>query len=103
MGLLHFLTDLSFLVVVISSPRDQLMGISRIFSVICYIITYYTACVLLFPDDLGDYKGFEDYFYSRKTWFFAVLAIIFGADTIDTLLKGKAYIQYWSLPLSFMK
>jgi hypothetical protein len=60
------------------------------FFVITYITIYYVLCALLFPDDLRDYKGgFEEYFYSRKKWFFSVLALSFVADVVDTLIKGK--------------
>jgi len=33
----------------------------------------------------------ENYFYSRKKWFFGVLAFSYMMDSIDTLLKGKQY------------
>lgn len=46
---------------------------------------------LLFPDDLRDYTGYENYFYSRKKWFFLVLGFSFVMDIIDTSLKGKEY------------
>jgi hypothetical protein len=61
------------------------------FFLVLYITMFYTLCALLFPDDLKDYKGYEDYFFSRKKWFFGVLAISFLADTVDTLMKGKDY------------
>jgi hypothetical protein len=48
----------------------------------------------LYPDDLVDYTGYEDYFYSRKNWFFAILAISFIADMIDTAIKGGNYFLY---------
>lgn len=59
--------------------------------IISYILLYYLLCAILYPDDLKDYKGYEDYFYSRKNWFFAILAVCFLADIIDTSLKGNAY------------
>jgi len=59
--------------------------------IICYIICFYVLSALLFPDDLKDYTGYEDYFYSRKKWFFAVLAFSYLMDIVDTLLKGKQY------------
>jgi hypothetical protein len=43
---------------------------------------------------LVDYTGYEDYFYSRKKWFFSILAISFGADIIDTAIKGGDYFLY---------
>ena len=62
------------------------------FFLILFITMYYTLCALLFPDDVKDYEDrYEAYFYSRKNWFFAVLAASFAADVIDTLLKGKTY------------
>lgn len=65
------------------------------FFVVLYITMYFSLCALLFPDDLNDYKGsFEDYFYSRKKWFFGVLAVTFIADIIDTWLKGKDYFLH---------
>lgn len=41
-----------------------------------------------------DYSGYEDYFYSRKKWFFSVLALSFGADIVDTAIKGGDYFLY---------
>jgi hypothetical protein len=48
--------------------------------IICYIIIFYVLSALLFPDDLKDYTGYEDYFYSRKNgfleyWYSAILWI----------------------------
>ncbi len=71
---------------------------------IVYILLYYGLCVLLFPDDLREYSGFEAYFYSRKKWFFAILALIFAADFLDTYLKGKQYAAHlqWEYPIRNM-
>ncbi|MHA4807818.1 hypothetical protein ACX0G9_06920 [Flavitalea flava] len=70
--------------------------------VILYITLYYTLCALLFPDDVKDYNNdYEAYFYSRKKWFFGVLAVTFLADVIDTILKGKDYFLQatWEYPI----
>ena len=40
------------------------------FFVCLYASMYYFLSVLLFPDDLQGYDGFEDYFLSRRVWFF---------------------------------
>lgn len=72
------------------------------FFVIIYITMYFTLCALLFPDDLKDYEdSYENYFYSRKKWFFGVLAATFAADVIDTSLKGASYFQHfgWEYPV----
>lgn len=60
---------------------------------ICYILLFYLLCAILYPDDLNDYAGYEDYFFSRKNWFFGILAICFLADIIDTSLKGHGYFE----------
>ena len=63
------------------------------FFVILYAILFYFLCTLLFPSDLKDYSGYEDYFLSRRKWFFGFLAATFVADIIDTTLKGSAYLH----------
>ncbi len=59
---------------------------------IFYILLFYMLCSILYPEDLNDYMGYEDYFYSRKKWFFSILAVSFLADLIDTALKGDKYL-----------
>jgi hypothetical protein len=63
------------------------------FFIILYAILFYFLCTLLFPSDLKDYEGYEDYFLSRRRWFFGFLAATFVADVIDTSLKGSAYVH----------
>jgi hypothetical protein len=63
------------------------------FFLIFYAILYYFLCTLLFPLDLKDYSGYEDYFLSRRRWFFGFLAATFVADVIDTSLKGSGYVH----------
>ncbi|HEV7248387.1 MAG TPA: hypothetical protein VGN93_15540 [Shinella sp.] len=58
---------------------------------ISYCCLFFMLAVLLFPTTLDDYAGYEDYFYSRRKWFFGVLALVFAVDLLDTALKGKAY------------
>jgi len=74
---------------------------SLYFFLIVYIMMYYFVCTLLFPDQMGEYAGFEEYFYSRKSWFFGVLGVTFAADIIDTVIKGKEYMDhlYWDFPI----
>ncbi|HEY7211770.1 MAG TPA: hypothetical protein VH477_15980 [Bryobacteraceae bacterium] len=54
-------------------------------------------CTLLFPSDLSDYAGYENYFISRRRRFFAILAVTFVADVFDTLMKGFAYLHSFGL------
>jgi hypothetical protein len=63
------------------------------FFVILYAILFYFLCTLLFPSDLQDYSGYEEYFLSRRYWFFGILAATFIADIVDTNLKGSAYLH----------
>ena len=63
------------------------------FFIICYIIIFYMLCAILYPDDLKDYTGYKDYFFSRKNWFFGILALCFVADIIDTNMKGDTYVS----------
>jgi hypothetical protein len=67
------------------------------FFVILYAILFYFLCTLLFPSDLHDYSGYEDYFLSRRKWFFGILAATFVADIIDTNLKGSAYLHSFGI------
>src|SRR5271170_7707784 len=67
------------------------------FFVILYSILFYFLSTLLFPSDLKDYAGYEDYFLSRRRWFFGFLAATFVADIIDTSLKGSAYLHSFGI------
>jgi hypothetical protein len=67
------------------------------FFVILYAILFYFLSTLLFPSDLNDYTGYEDYFLSRRLWFFGFLAATFVADIVDTSLKGHAYIHSFGI------
>jgi hypothetical protein len=77
------------------------------FFLIIYIIVYYILCALLYPDDLKDYKGYRDYFYSRKKWFFGFLGASYVLDVIDTWIKGSDYLhhygwEYWTRNISHL-
>lgn len=61
--------------------------------IVAYVVIFYITCSLLFPDDLKEYEGYKDYFYSRKTWIFTLLALLFVADVGDTLIKGREYYE----------
>ena len=59
-----------------------------------YATLLYLLCTLLFPEDLADYSGFEDYFHSRRQWIFGLMALLFVLDVGDTLLKGLPYLRF---------
>lgn len=69
--------------------------------IIGYIMIYFVISHILFPDDLKDYTGYKDYFYSRHKWLYGFLAVLFAADFIDTMIKGKEYSQHlgWELAI----
>ncbi len=60
--------------------------------VLFYAFLFYLLASLLFPDDLTDYTGFEDYFFSRRRWFFGLLALTLVVDVFDTIIKGADYL-----------
>jgi len=64
-----------------------------------YAVLIYLLCVLILPEQIGEYNGYRDYFYSRGQWFFSVLAVMIVVDLADTLLKGRDY--YNRHPVSF--
>jgi hypothetical protein len=69
--------------------------------VLLYVILYYIICVVISPDDISEYSGYEEYFFSRKNWFFSLLAICYVLDFVDTMLKGMDYFKSlnWEYPV----
>ena len=61
------------------------------FFLILYTMIFAALTALLFPDQMNDYSGFEQYFDLRKKWFFGLLALTFLIDLGDTLIKGREY------------
>lgn len=60
--------------------------------IVFYAVLLYLMCAMLFPRDLDEYDGFEDYFLSRRRWFFGMLALTFIVDIYDTYLKGADHL-----------
>ncbi len=60
---------------------------------IFYAITLFLLAALLFPDNIADYDGWEDFFLKRRHWFFAVFGLTFLLDIGDTLIKGEPYFD----------
>ena len=63
------------------------------FFLIFYTIVLFLLCTLLFPDNIAEYSGYEDFFISRRKWFFGLLGLTYVFDLVDTLLKGRAYYE----------
>lgn len=61
--------------------------------VVFYIAIFYLLAALLFPDDIKEYDGYKSYFFSRRKWFFLILAATFIIDVGDTYIKGKEYLR----------
>src|SRR6187399_2367830 len=60
--------------------------------VLFYAFLFFLLASLLFPEDMSDYAGFEDYFFSRRRWFFGLLALTLVVDFIDTVVKGADHL-----------
>ena len=64
--------------------------------VVFYASLFYFLCALLFPDDIKDYAGYEDYFMSRRLWFFGILALTAIADVAGHALQGlRLFPELW--------
>jgi hypothetical protein len=57
-----------------------------------FAILYYLMGALLFPSDIAEYKGWGDYFISRRRWFFAMLALSMVFDAADSMIKGREHL-----------
>jgi len=60
---------------------------------IAYAILFAFLSAILFPDRMDEYKGYEDYFQSRRKWFYGLLALLFIVDLIDSRIKGIEHFQ----------
>lgn len=61
--------------------------------IILYAIVFFLLSSLLFPDQMDEYTGFEDYFMSRRKWFFGIFGLSFIIDFADTAIKGMTYFH----------
>jgi len=58
-----------------------------------YAFLFYLMASLLIPDAIDEYAGYEEYFISRRRWFFGLLAATVPVDLIDTLAKGGGHVR----------
>jgi ABC-type glycerol-3-phosphate transport system permease component len=69
----------------------RLAGVQWTFVLYCfaafYASVFFFLCTMLFPDTMYEYKGFADYFMSRRRWFFGIL--------IGTFLAGHQRYREW--------
>ncbi|MEM9313322.1 MAG: hypothetical protein AAGA95_01740 [Pseudomonadota bacterium] len=61
--------------------------------IILYAVSLYLLCALLFPADLDDHDGYQDYFLSRHRWFFGLFGLTQIIDVFDTLMKGADHVS----------
>lgn len=66
------------------------------FFLITYAILLFLLCTLLFPDTLHDYASYEEFFISRRKWFFGIFATTILFDVIDSFIKGAAHYAEFS-------
>lgn len=62
-----------------------------------YAVTLFALAAMLFPDNLNEYDGYEDFFIKRRHWFFGIFGLTFLLDLVDTLIKGAPYFQAMDL------
>ncbi|MGZ2413084.1 hypothetical protein ACUXST_002526 [Sphingomonas sp. F9_3S_D5_B_2] len=75
--------------------------------VLSYAFIIYLAAALLFPRDLDGYSSFENYFLSRRHWFFGVQILWATIDLVDSALKGRTHFnalgtEYWLAQIAFI-
>src|SRR5437762_13623339 len=58
-----------------------------------YAFLFYLMASLLIPDAIDEYAGYEEYFISRRRWFFGLLAATVPVELIDTLAKGGGHVR----------
>lgn len=64
---------------------------------VAYCIALFLLCVLLFPEDVKEYGGYEEFFMSRRAWFFGLFALTIVFDIFDTSLKGPDHLASFDL------
>lgn len=67
------------------------IGFAAYLFLIGFCALFFFLCALLFPTSMQDYDSYEDYFLSRRKWFFGFLAGLLITDIVDTLIKGRDY------------
>lgn len=58
-----------------------------------YALLLYLLCAFTFPASMTDHPGYREHYYSRKHWFFGLLALIFLVDMWDTWIKGAEHFH----------
>ncbi|WP_230406293.1 hypothetical protein [Alcaligenes ammonioxydans] len=94
-----FLTIIHFWWYEFSLVKVQVWSFPLYFFLILYTCVFAIMASLLFPSSLQEYRGFEDYFQTRRRSFYGIFVLIQIMDLIDTAIKGEAY--FLSLGLEY--
>ena len=62
-----------------------------------YALLLYLLCAFTFSGSADQYPSYRDYFYSRRHWFFGVLALVYAVDLWDTWIKGPDYFHSFGI------
>ncbi|MGV0911499.1 hypothetical protein [Martelella sp. FOR1707] len=60
--------------------------------VLSYASLFFLMSTLLYPDHIQGQVDREDFFFRRRSAFFALFAISFAFDLVDTLIKGREHL-----------
>lgn len=64
-----------------------------------YALLLYLLCAIAFPKDVTGFSDWEAYFFSRRAWFFSLLALAYLADLGDTFIKGHEYFSSFGIEM----
>ncbi len=56
--------------------------------IIAYCVVLFMLSALVFPEDITEYRDYEDFFMSRRKWFYGFFALAVVFDVLDSALKG---------------
>src|SRR5438874_10901007 len=58
------------------------------FFIVSYAVLLFLMAVILIPSDWGTTESLDQYFLSKRRWFYPVYLLAAIADVIDSLFKG---------------
>jgi hypothetical protein len=93
MGRLGAIERGDVLVVAVSPQPDSALDVQPVFLRLRLRVNVFLPQRAALPLDLEEYKGYHDYFLSRRRWFFGFAALTEALDVIDTWIKGDAHLQ----------
>lgn len=69
---------------------------------LCYVFGMYFMCAIITPDRINDYDNYDDYFNSRKQWFFGILIFLNLLQSAGEIIVGIRNhdvfgIVYWTV------